>query len=47
MNGPASPLGRSGRPEEIAEVVAFVASDASPYLNGAHVVVDGGATSGI
>ncbi len=37
-----TPLGRSGTPEEVAEVIAFVASDRASYLNGATIVVDGG-----
>lgn len=36
------PLGRFGRPEEIAAVVAFLASDRSAYIHGAVVEVDGG-----
>jgi 3-oxoacyl-[acyl-carrier protein] reductase len=42
--GKATPLGRSGTPEEIAEVVAFLASDRASYLTGQSVVVDGGNT---
>ncbi len=38
------PLGRIGMPEEIAGVVAFLAADASSYLNGTTVSVDGGWT---
>ncbi len=38
----ATPAGRVGRAEEIAEVVAFLASDASSFMNGAEVFVDGG-----
>ena len=36
------PLGRFGNVDEVAEVVAFLASDASAYITGQVVVVDGG-----
>ncbi|MCZ4351003.1 SDR family oxidoreductase [Roseovarius aestuarii] len=38
------PVARPGRPEEIASVVAFLASDASTYLTGQNIRVDGGLT---
>jgi L-rhamnose 1-dehydrogenase len=36
------PLGRVGEPEDVADVVAFLLSDAARYVNGAELLVDGG-----
>ncbi|MEC3915361.1 SDR family NAD(P)-dependent oxidoreductase [Nocardia sp. CDC160] len=43
---PTLPLERTGLPEEVAELVAFLASDASAYITGAEVTVDGGLAAG-
>ena len=36
------PLGRAGRPEEVAEAVLFLASESSSYITGQMIIVDGG-----
>jgi hypothetical protein len=38
----ANPMKRLGRPEDVAAVCVFLASDASGYVNGAQIPVDGG-----
>ncbi|MFQ5380290.1 MAG: SDR family NAD(P)-dependent oxidoreductase [Dehalococcoidia bacterium] len=40
------PIGRAGRPEDIANAVAWLASDEASYVTGHAMVVDGGLTSG-
>jgi len=40
------PLGRVGLPQEVAETVAFLASDAAAYTTGAELVIDGGSLAG-
>src|SRR5699024_2547111 len=37
-----TPLGRKGTVDELAEVTLFLASDASSYVNGAEIAIDGG-----
>jgi 3-oxoacyl-[acyl-carrier protein] reductase len=40
------PLGRVGEPEDIADVVLFLASDAARYVTGQTIIVDGGLSVG-
>ena len=40
--GRKHPLGRIGRPDEIAEVVLFLASERASFITGEYVCVDGG-----
>ena len=40
-----SPFGRVCRPEDVADVVAFLVSDAASYVNGQRIAVDGGGSS--
>jgi 3-oxoacyl-[acyl-carrier protein] reductase len=43
----AIPLGRFGQPSDIADCVAFLASDEAAYITGQTIVIDGGQTLGI
>jgi NAD(P)-dependent dehydrogenase (short-subunit alcohol dehydrogenase family) len=45
--GAAHPIGRIGEPEEVAELVAYLASDRAGFITGADFRIDGGLTAGI
>lgn len=36
------PMNRPGKPEEVAELIAFLVSERAPYINGTEIVIDGG-----
>jgi 3-oxoacyl-[acyl-carrier protein] reductase len=42
-----TPVGRVGKPEELAAVVAFLASEQAAYVNGTSILVDGGRHKGL
>lgn len=44
--GPAHPLGRVGRPEEVADAILFLLSDRAAWITGAILPVDGGMLAG-
>jgi NAD(P)-dependent dehydrogenase (short-subunit alcohol dehydrogenase family) len=39
------PLGRNARAEEVAAMIAYLASDESAFVTGAEFVIDGGVTA--
>ena len=39
---PGIPMKRVGKPEEVAHTVAFLLSDASSFIKGSEIVIDGG-----
>jgi NAD(P)-dependent dehydrogenase (short-subunit alcohol dehydrogenase family) len=44
--GDMAPIRRAGRPTDIAEAALWLASDASSFVNGQAIAVDGGLTTG-
>ncbi|MCC7393704.1 MAG: SDR family oxidoreductase [Sphingomonadaceae bacterium] len=46
MSANAQPVARGGMAEDIANAVAYLASDASSFMTGTHLLVDGGLTVG-
>ncbi len=43
----AQPLGRIGRPEDVADLVVFLASERASFLTGVSITVDGGTSRGV
>lgn len=46
MSAHAQPVARGGQPEDIANAVAYLASDEASFMTGTHMLVDGGLTIG-
>ncbi|WP_321489721.1 glucose 1-dehydrogenase [uncultured Hyphomonas sp.] len=46
LGAAASPMGRPGHPSEVADMIVYLASDKSSYVNGQELVVDGAMTAG-
>jgi NAD(P)-dependent dehydrogenase (short-subunit alcohol dehydrogenase family) len=46
MSSNAQPVARSGMPDDIANAVAFLCSEAAGFMTGASLIVDGGITVG-
>ncbi|MCO5066704.1 MAG: SDR family oxidoreductase [Rhizobiaceae bacterium] len=42
----ATPLGRFGRPEDVANLLLFLVSDGAGFITGEDILVDGGVRSG-
>jgi NAD(P)-dependent dehydrogenase (short-subunit alcohol dehydrogenase family) len=42
-----TPLGRIGKPEEVADLVLFLASERAAFVHGANISIDGGTTKGL
>lgn len=42
----AIPLQRTAQPEEVSDLLVYLASDESSYVTGAEFVIDGGLTAG-
>jgi NAD(P)-dependent dehydrogenase (short-subunit alcohol dehydrogenase family) len=45
--GASHPVGRVGRPEEVAELIAFLVSDRAKFITGAEYKIDGGLMAGL
>ncbi|KAF0172414.1 MAG: dehydrogenase of unknown specificity short-chain alcohol dehydrogenase like protein [Rhodobacteraceae bacterium] len=45
--GAAHPLGRIGEPEEVADLVAYLASDRAAFITGSDFLIDGGLSAAL